>query len=121
MPYLARSRQRLRSQGRAVPKSPDGMVVRRRCDKGTGPAFEPHFRAKGNFKFAARAVRWKYQVDGTAKLMGNEIADEAAAIAGWHRSRDRRAAQPPPCERPDHRRLGADAVPTHRHSSVPAP
>src|SRR5216684_5367027 len=96
MPSLARSRQRLRSQGRAVPKSPDGMVVRRRCDKGTGPAFEPHFRAKGNFNFAARAVRWKYQVDGTAKLMGNEIADEAAAIAGWHRSRDRRG---PPSSR----------------------
>jgi hypothetical protein len=32
---------------------------------------------EGNYNFAARAVGWEYQVDGTAELMRNEIADEA--------------------------------------------
>src|SRR5262249_11349946 len=43
-----------------------------RVDRRSSPSF-----VERNFDFAARAVRWKYQVDGAAEFMGNEIADEA--------------------------------------------
>src|SRR5262245_22585806 len=71
--------------------------------------------AEGNFNFAAHAVGWVYQLDGAAKLMGDEFADELAAISGLNRSRDRRSAQLAPCDRQD---VGADAIPAHRHSAV---
>src|SRR5258708_2772555 len=73
-----------------------------------------------NFNFAARAVRCEYQVDGAAELMRNEIADEAAAITGLDRSRNRRAAKLAPCDRQDRRGIGTGAVPAHRHSAVRA-
>src|SRR5262249_38124874 len=47
---------------------------------GRSSSFSPVER---NFNFAARAVGWELQVDGTAELMRDEIADEAYAITGW--------------------------------------
>src|SRR5215470_3035686 len=73
---------------------------------------------EGNFNFAARPVSEEYQVDGTAELMRNEIADEAAAITRLDRSRDRRAAKLAPVDRQGGR--GPHAIPAYQHSAVRA-
>ncbi len=52
--------------------------------------------------------------------MRNEIASETAAITGLDRSRDRQAAKLAPCDRQDHRHIGAGAIPAPRHSAVRA-
>src|SRR5258708_36625876 len=71
--------------------------------------------SKRNFNFAAQAIAREHQIDGTAELMRNEIADEVAAIAWSHRCRDRRSAKLVPDDRQDCHCRCAGAPPSHRH------
>jgi hypothetical protein len=52
----------------------------RGCGAGHGPATVPPGTLASpdrNFNFAARAIGWECQLDGTAQFMWDEIADEA--------------------------------------------
>jgi hypothetical protein len=44
---------------------------------GSTPGVRPSRLPEGNFNFAARAIGWECQVDATAELMRNKIANEA--------------------------------------------
>src|SRR5579871_544695 len=72
------------------------------------------------FDFATRSIRWECQLDGTAELIRDQIADETAAITASHRGLGRRAAKLVPYHRQDHRSVGAGALPAHRHAAVRA-
>src|SRR3974390_37313 len=52
-----------------------------------------------NFNLATHGIGWECQIDGTAELMRDEIADEAASITGSDRDIDRRGPKLTPCER----------------------
>src|SRR5215475_3428608 len=70
-----------------------------------------------NFNFATCAVGWECQVNGTAKLMRDEIADEPAAITRSDRGLDRRAPKLAPCDHEDRLDIDAGAIPAHRHAA----
>src|SRR6266446_6383892 len=73
-----------------------------------------------NFNFATRAIGRECQVNATAELVRDEIADEAGAITGSDRGPDRWAAKLAPCDCQDRRPIGAGAMPAHRHAAIRA-
>jgi hypothetical protein len=87
-----------------------------------GRVFAENFSAfpERNFNFATRAIGRECQVNGTAELMRDEIADETAAITRPDWDLDRRAAKLAPRDRQDRRCIGASAMPAHRHAAIRA-
>ncbi len=51
-------------------------VGRRRCGKELAQRSISFSLVERNFNFAARALGWEFDIDGTAELVGNKIANE---------------------------------------------